>query len=234
MPVLTAGKTSLRCLSGNALKLIAAVSMLLDHIGMILLPQYVFLRGLGRIAFPVFAFLIAEGCRYTRSPLRYLFNLFLLGVVCQAGSIIGSGRWVLCVPCSFFLGAALLLCLMQVSNKDAAVRQKTGFMALAVLITAGAVLLCATVGIDYGFTGVLLPLLAGLSHKKWLRLAVFGAGLILLSAAQGYIQGYCLFALLLLAMYNEKRGTLPLKWFFYIFYPVHLAVLWGLSLLLKA
>ena len=54
-------------LSNDRLKIIAAAAMLIDHIGAYLLPQVRILRIIGRIAFPIFAFMIAEGCRYTKN-----------------------------------------------------------------------------------------------------------------------------------------------------------------------
>ena len=54
-------------LTGNQLKLIALITMTIDHVGMMLLPQLRILRAIGRIAFPIFAYMIAEGCRYTHS-----------------------------------------------------------------------------------------------------------------------------------------------------------------------
>ena len=54
-------------LSGNQLKVIAMVTMAIDHIGAYLLPQAMWMRIIGRLAFPIYAFLIAEGCRHTRS-----------------------------------------------------------------------------------------------------------------------------------------------------------------------
>ena len=68
-------------LSGSTLKLFACVCMLIDHIGHHLLPSYDLLRVIGRIAFPIFAFLIAEGCRYTRSRLRYFLTIFISGLL---------------------------------------------------------------------------------------------------------------------------------------------------------
>ena len=70
-------------LSSNALKLIALVSMTVDHIGLILFPQYRVLRIIGRIAFPIFAYMIAEGCRYTSNRIRYFLTIFLLGAAVQ-------------------------------------------------------------------------------------------------------------------------------------------------------
>ena len=66
-------------LTGNQLKLIAAAAMLLDHMGILLFPRITIFRILGRLAYPVFAFMIAEGCRYTRNKLRYFLMLFGLG-----------------------------------------------------------------------------------------------------------------------------------------------------------
>ena len=54
-------------LTGNQLKLIALITMTIDHIGFMLLPQVKILRAIGRIAFPIFAYMIAEGCQYTRN-----------------------------------------------------------------------------------------------------------------------------------------------------------------------
>jgi|GEM_PF-2361223 len=67
----------------NTLKTIACVSMLVDHIGYILLPEAAFLRYIGRLAMPIFAFFIGEGCLYTRNRKKYFTRIFGLGVVCQ-------------------------------------------------------------------------------------------------------------------------------------------------------
>ena len=68
--------------TGNELKLIALVSMTCDHVGLQLLPNVLFLRILGRLAFPIFAYMIAEGCRYTRSRKKYLLRMVSLAAVC--------------------------------------------------------------------------------------------------------------------------------------------------------
>ncbi|MBR6552622.1 MAG: hypothetical protein IKT89_07260, partial [Clostridia bacterium] len=65
-------------LTNNQLKIIAMFSMLLDHIGKVLLPQYPILQIIGRLAFPIFAFMIAEGCFYTKNKTRYFLTIFLL------------------------------------------------------------------------------------------------------------------------------------------------------------
>ena len=62
-------------LSQEGLKLVACVTMLMDHIGAVLLPQYLFLRYIGRIAFPIYCFLLAEGVHYTNNPKKYCLRL---------------------------------------------------------------------------------------------------------------------------------------------------------------
>lgn len=75
---------------------------------------------------------------------------------------------------------------------------------------------------------MILPLFPALFEKKWARLGAFAAGLLLLCTQSSSIQFYSLFALVFLALYNGKRGKYKLKYFFYLFYPAHLAVLWAI------
>ena len=65
------------------IKIIASISMLLDHTGMILFPDELWLRILGRIGLPLYALCIAEGFRHTRSRGKYFLRIFILGVLCQ-------------------------------------------------------------------------------------------------------------------------------------------------------
>ena len=75
-------------MSSFVLKLIAAVTMFIDHAGLLLFPDLEFMRILGRLAFPIFAFFIGEGCRYTSSKLKYFLRVSILGILCQAVYII--------------------------------------------------------------------------------------------------------------------------------------------------
>ena len=70
-------------MSGFILKLIAAATMLIDHAGLLLFPGHPWMRIVGRIAYPLFAWCIAEGFRYTRNRMRYFLQVFILGVGCQ-------------------------------------------------------------------------------------------------------------------------------------------------------
>ena len=94
--------------------------------------------------------------------------------------------------------------------------------------------LCHHVSVDYGFFGILLPVWMAPFGKKSHRLAFFSAGLLALCVYYAYptfwdLQNLCLLALPLLLLYNGKPGKYRMKWFFYIFYPAHLAILWGIE-----
>ena len=65
-----------RVLNANALKFLAAALMLVDHIGYLLFPQALFLRIIGRLSFPLFAFAISEGCRYTKNKTKHFLLIF--------------------------------------------------------------------------------------------------------------------------------------------------------------
>lgn len=242
-------------LSGNALKLLAAVLMVIDHIGVIFFwdgpaDQYLFLRVVGRLSMPIFAYFIAEGCRYTRRPWAYLGKLAACLAICQIGYFVGMGSLDICILGTFLLGAALLLCLQNA--KKAFFSKAWGKGALwGVLFAAGTLATyCANqiVDIDYGFWACMLPVFAGLfflpenapGHlkkwdNKWTGLLSFAIGLCLLSWLDSYreVQVFCLLSLPLLALYSGKRGKWKLKYFFYLFYPIHLVLLQGLYLLVR-
>ena len=69
-------------LTKNQLKILAIVCMTIDHIGVTFFPHVPLLRMIGRLAFPIFSYGIAEGCRFTRNKFRYFGGVFLCGVVC--------------------------------------------------------------------------------------------------------------------------------------------------------
>ena len=70
-------------LSQEGLKLIACVTMLIDHIGAVFFPYAIGLRIIGRISFPIYCFLLAEGVHHTRSPLKYGLRLLLVAVISE-------------------------------------------------------------------------------------------------------------------------------------------------------
>lgn len=220
-------------LSGNALKLIAAAAMLIDHMGLIFFPENALFRILGRLAFPIYAFMIAEGCKYTRSRRRYFGNLFSLALVCQIVYFIADGSMYLSILFTFSLSILMIYALQYCKEKPSA------FSVLLFLLAIASVYgLNQVFTIDYGFWGCMVPVFAALSHgtrldRHPLNTAMLALGLLLLWLDVGDLQLYALAAIPLLLCYSGRRGKGKLKSFFYIFYPAHLAALYLLSMLLR-
>ncbi len=222
-------KKSFTGLNNNQLKLIAMFSMLLDHAGRELLPQLDILPIIGRLAFPLFAYMIAEGCKYTKNKKKYFLIIALIALGCQAVYFIAMGSLYQNVLITFSLSIAIIF------SVDNFIRKKNiGSFIPAFLISCAAVFLCVFLPdilnttdfhIDYGLVGVLLPVAVYFAPEKKSKTVCFTVMLCILSLVMGSIQWYSLFTVPLIIMYNGKRGKLNLKMLFYIFYPAHLAVI---------
>lgn len=82
-----------RILDANALKLIALLSMTIDHVGVCLFPDQILLRCIGRLAFPIYAFLLTQGFIHTRNVKKYLLRLGLLALISEVPfNLVCSGR----------------------------------------------------------------------------------------------------------------------------------------------
>ena len=101
----------IRCLSSNTIKIIAAVCMLFDHMGYLLFPNTLWFRVVGRLAFPLFAFMISEGTRYTKNKLRYFLTVFIFGIGCQIPFALMEGAWHLNVFITFSVSIAIIYAL---------------------------------------------------------------------------------------------------------------------------
>lgn len=225
-------------LSGNHLKLIAAFTMLLDHAGLLLFPHNTLFRILGRLAFPIYAYMIAEGCRYTKNKLRYFLSVFGLGAACQIVYYFAMGDTYLSILITFSISILLIYLLQAVKR---ALTEKSGGAALYLMGFCGCVaavwVLDHLLAIDYGFWGIMTPVLCALFREKGktgrcLPVLMMAVSLSLLVLDYGGAQWYALLSLPLLLLYSGKRGKHNLKYFFYIFYPVHLVVLQGIAMLL--
>lgn len=237
------GKAGLQ-LSGNVLKILAAIAMTVDHAGLMLFPKLSALRFVGRLAFPIFAFMIAEGCVHTRSRVRYFLSVLALAVVCQTAYTVAMDSWYLCAPVSFSLAIPLVLAL-EGWKKAKAPLSKFGWAAVFLGGVAAVWILTPIIQLDYGFWGCMLPVGASLfrstehttsSLKKWdrnlvhvLAMAVF---MVPLAVAMGQWQWWSFLSLPLLKVYSGRRGKYKMKCFFYIFYPAHLLVIQGINMLL--
>ena len=225
-------KLSEQGFTGNQLKILAMVSMTLDHIGVMLLPGWTILRILGRLALPIYAYMIAEGCRYTRDRKKYFLRMALLAALCQAVYFFAMGSVYMCILVTFSLSIALIGAIENFQEK-----RTRGSQLLAFGTLLGVFFLCVALpelwkgsdfGIDYGIAGVLLPVLVYFGREKTKYLT---AGLILLGFGYGGTQWFALAAVPLLGMYNGQRGEKNLGKWFYLYYPLHMVVIYGISLI---
>ena len=223
--------SSFRILSGSALKTIALLTMLLDHTTAIVLSNipffteplsgipgnitlYSIFRLIGRAAFPIYGFLLTEGYLHTRNKEKYGLRLLIFAVISEicwdlerSGRLFNSGQNVFFTLVFGYIG----LCAIDSLKKHP-------FLACCVLITIGVGTLFAKA--DYGIFGyAFILLMYGLRQQELLR--PFTA--LLLNN-----HWFCMAAFVPMFMYNGKRGFIKgpvLKYAFYLFYPVHLFIL---------
>ena len=223
-------------LNNNQLKLLAMMFMLCDHVGKFLLPQWLPLQILGRLAMPIFAYMIAEGCRYTRNRTRYFLQLFLLATGCQLVYFFAMGSLYQSILITFSLSMVLIFSIDFFQQKNDLFSGVVAFAAAATVLLVCLALPRWLSGtdfqIDYGLFGVLLPVAVYFAPTKPAKLAACAAALTAVALMLGGLQWYSLFSLPLLALYNGQRGKWKLKYLFYIFYPAHLALIYLIGLFL--
>lgn len=221
-------------MSSFQIKLLACFFMLIDHLGVILFPDQLFWRVIGRLSFPLFAWSIANGFFYTHDLRRYLQRLFFFGLLIQLPYSLYFHSWELNIFFTLSLGLAAIWLFDRTANK--------GFGFLLVFLIAG---LGDAVQADYGSYGVLTIFIFYYCREDFRKLVstflllnllrflaplISGMGVAGLSDMD-YIQPISAAALAMIYFYNGQKGR-SWKYLFYIFYPGHLLILYGIKLLL--
>ena len=220
-------------ISGSTLKLIACITMLIDHTGAAVVytllsanqlryadpdlwqnlsTLYKYMRQIGRLAFPIYCFLIVEGFFHTRSVRKYCERMFLFALVSE-------------FPFDYALKASVpywrkqnvfftlligLLCLYLLE-------QMRGMPWIQFFAVASSMYLADALMTDYNYKGVFLIAMLYFFHDHRLYQCVAGAASIAWEHVAPLSFILCFF-------YNGKRG-LRLRYFFYAFYPGHLLIL---------
>ncbi len=223
-------------LDTDFLKLIAVVSMLIDHIGGALFPQYPVFRWLGRLAFPIFCYCLTVGMLYTRDIKKYLLRLGVFALISQP-------FWILAFNADDFMGNLLNFNIFFTLVVTLAATW--GFKEKKWLLFAGALLLLALVNFDYSVNGLILTLIFYLCRNKpWLGASLYTVNYLpalwlgdladpLALKIGGWAVGFEFFSLLALPLIflPTHTGVKINKWFFYAFYPAHLLTIYLISLL---
>ncbi len=239
-----------RTLNSFQLKVIAITLMVIDHTGALFFPQVMFLRIIGRLSFPLFAFLIAQGFFHTRSVKKYLLRLGVCAVVFQLPDWFSTiyskltnnpffgAHYVLNIFATLFFGLAAIALFDRLKTKGL-IWSWLAAIAMAVL--------AQVTGADYGAYGVMYMLmfyLSGTDVKKifigitLLHVAYGGYEAITSLIRTGYpafphaIQLFSIFSAFLVSKYNHEPGR-KMKFFFYAFYPGHMILLYIIDALIR-
>lgn len=233
------------------LKLIACLSMLIDHIGAVILKPYndshlEFIgydamrcldrwyeacRVVGRIAFPLFCFLLVQGFFYTRSRLQYALRLTLFALLSELPFDLALHQQFPCwerqnVFLTLLISFLTIWALARIKECELTVLPQGLGMSAVIALGASLAYLAGT---DYSFKGVLmicaLYLLYPLFQTDRTAYVCSGGALFCWEWADRLSRITASFSLLLLLLYNGEKGR-SLKWVFYLFYPLHLLLLY--------
>jgi hypothetical protein len=215
------------------IKLIAITAMVIDHVGLYFFPDISIFRIIGRLAFPLFAWLIANGAYYTKNHTKYLLRLGLFAGISQIPYWLihqGLGDSYAYLNIFFTLTLSLFAILLI---------KKTQSKFLWLVITICAAFLAEVTRMDYGAFGIFSVVFYFIFFKNFKKLVLsqvliytsiylvpvigkVSSGTALLADDYSYlIQLFALFALIIIRRYNGKLGV-KLQYAFYIIYPAHL------------
>lgn len=246
-------------ISGSTLKIIAIVTMLIDHIGAVVLARmvlsygthsgisaaisrdmlyqiYTISRNIGRLAFPIFCFLLVEGFQRTGNRIRYAIRLGVFAILSEIPFDLAFSSKVLEFSYQnvFF---TLLIGLLTMMAADALLglwektdgRISTEVRGILTYLTTLAVkvlgmLVATCLHTDYDYKGILCIMV--LYFFRWSKKSQCLAGFCAF-----LWENYASLAFLIAGFYNGKRG-MNLKMVFYLFYPLHLLILYGICVAL--
>ena len=215
------------------LKILAIITMTIDHIGAIIYPNIDAFRIIGRISFPIFCFLLVEGFKHTHNRFRYFIRLLLFAIITQPIYDYAFNNHELNILFTFSLSFLLLSSIefiKKIINKYNKGIENYLYKTISyLLIYIIFLILSIILNVDYQALGISLVLIFYLSPNILLSLLLYL--IIAITLDVNNIQLYSLIAFIFIYFYNGKKGK-DIKYFFYLYYPLHLLLLKGLSILL--
>lgn len=229
-----------RGISGSTIKIIAIVAMLIDHIGAVIVERMIMqstggmwsyddplvildqvLRGIGRIGFPIFSFLLVEGFLHTRNVAKYALRLGIFALISEVPfDLAFAGKFFYMdyqnVFFTLFIGLLVMIAYRAIEEKISCTKGIKIFLYVLALV-AGAVL-AQILMTDYAAIGIVCIMVLYIFRKKRTNQLLAGSLVFMWEVPAP-------FAFIPIACYNGKRG-LKMKYFFYLFYPVHLFILY--------
>ncbi|MBQ2744274.1 MAG: hypothetical protein IJF37_01455 [Lachnospiraceae bacterium] len=209
-------------LSSFQLKMIAIISMVIDHVGMLMFPEEMAFRVIGRMSFPIYCFLIVEGFYHTSNVKNYIKRLAVFALISEIPfNILVSGNLLDVEHQNVFF--TLLIGLLTVY----AINNTINPMLKSLILVAGAMAAIALMT-DYSFYGIILIYVFFNMREKRLFACIFMA---VMSFIVSPIQGSATMAVIPIMLYNGEKGPGFMdkkvwKYTFYAFYPVHMMALY--------
>ena len=232
-------------ISSMTLHILAMTFMLCDHLWATIVPGNNWLTCIGRLAYPIFAFMIVEGYFHTSNLKRYIGRLFLFALLSEIPfNLIMGSRFFYPIHQNVLFTFLIGICLIHLNEKA----RKTKLVWLQIVTGIGTIILGFVLGlitfVDYHYAGVftILAFYFFRGHKWWQllgqALCLYYINFEILSGLEYEInllgqtyyflqQGFALLALIPIWLYNGKQGPYnkTIKWIYYSFYPVHLLAL---------
>ncbi|SFO14687.1 TraX protein [Pseudobutyrivibrio sp. UC1225] len=234
-------------ITGNTLKLIAIITMLVDHVAYGLYYTqgmadnslnwefYRFLRGVGRMAFPIYCFLLVEGFFHTRNVKKYVIRLFILALISEIPfdwSLFGIPfNWGKTNVVFTLLIGLILIWILEESKKEKfwGIENFIVKKLVVLMCYAAGILIAYFAHVDYNMVGVAVIVLMYVLHgdDRNKRMLAFATGVAILALGCGTMEAWAFLMLIPIALYNGKRGSSSkiIRYCFNYFYPVHLLII---------
>ena len=217
-------------MSSFVLKIIAVISMLIDHSGYLIFNGFSFMNYIGRLSFPIFAFLITEGYIHTSNLKKYFSRLLIFAIISQIPfMLLFPGDFTLNILFTLALGLLATTIYSKLTNKF-----------LGILFVTFCAILAKLLHCDYGWFGIaIIFIFYILKNKKIYMNMIFVFTTFInylyyfsktLRIEYLLIFLFCNLSLIPINLYNGKKGK-NIKYFLYLFYPLHLVLLYLIKLI---
>lgn len=218
-------------MSNFVLKIIALISMLCDHTGYIIFGRFSVMNYIGRLSFPIFAFLITEGYIHTSNLKKYFSRLLCFAVISQIPYMLFmkslTNDFTLNILFTLTLGLLAITIYNKIKNKV------LGF--ILVIIFA---ILAHFLHLDYGWFGIAIIFIFYIFKNKKLYMNILFSISVFINYFYYFCKTsrieyifiiiFCILALIPINLYNGKKGK-NTKYLLYLFYPLHFIILYALG-----
>lgn len=237
-------------ITGTGLKIIAVITMLIDHIAVGIVANmvrtgiepfsfiqtidlYRLMRNIGRMAFPIYCFMLVEGFIHTRNVKKYALRLLFIAVISEIPFDLVSNDTFFTLEYNnvlweLLLGLIVLYAIAEI-EKNQLTSNHTNFFRCAVVLV-GMVIAYFT-NLDYGEAGICcigaMYSYYNYNKDKLGRITAFAIGVLILTVLSSKTEAWAFLMLIPMYYYEGNRGldNRALRLFFYLFYPVHLLIL---------